>query len=139
MVDIERLQQKAAYIHEQLSGINNLLQRKSQSEILLDPWLQKGLKYSLQTAVEAMIDMAYHVAVKKFHHAPEDARDAFRVLAEKGVIAPDRLPVYNAMVGFRNRVVHGYQDVTPERVYEIARYELDDFERFLREILAAER
>lgn len=34
------------------------------------------MKYSLQTAVEAMIDLAYHVAAKKFGHAPTDARDA---------------------------------------------------------------
>jgi uncharacterized protein YutE (UPF0331/DUF86 family) len=39
------------------------------------------------------------------------------------------------MIGFRNRVVHGYQQVTPERVYEIASDELVDFERFIEQIL----
>lgn len=42
------------------------------------------------------------------------------------------LPVYGAMIGFRNRVAHGYQEVAPERVYEIARSELGDFEKFTR-------
>jgi uncharacterized protein YutE (UPF0331/DUF86 family) len=51
------------------------------------------LKYSLQTAVEAMIDLAYHVAAKKFGHAPTDARDALRILAEEGIIEKERLAV----------------------------------------------
>jgi len=38
------------------------------------------------------------------------------------------------MIGFRNRVVHGYQEVSLERVYEMARNELGDFERFIAEI-----
>jgi uncharacterized protein YutE (UPF0331/DUF86 family) len=73
-------------------------------------------------------------AAKKFGHAPADARDAVRVLMEGGLIAPQNWPVYSAMIGFRNRVVHGYQEVSSERVYEMASNELGDLERFIREI-----
>lgn len=41
------------------------------------------------------------------------------------------------MVGFRNRVGHGYQDVSDERVYEILTGELDDIEETLRALEAA--
>ena len=40
-----------------------------------------------------MIDLAYHVAAKKFGHAPTDARDALRILAEEGIIEKERLAV----------------------------------------------
>lgn len=58
------------------------------------------------------------------------------MLVEKGLIPEaDRL-VYSAMIGFRNRVVRGYMEVSPERVYEMAEKELGDFERFIGQIMA---
>ena len=132
--DRERVMAKIGYIREQVASIRELLNSKTKEQVLGDPWLVKGLKYALQTAVEAMIDLAYHIAAKKFGHAPADARDAVRVLMERGLIAPQNWPVYSAMIGFRNRVVHGYQEVSSERVYEMASNELGDFERFIREI-----
>ena len=104
--------------------------------ILYNPWLIKGLKYSLQTSVEAMIDIAYHISAKQYNHAPSDARDAFDQLARAGIISRKDIPTYRAMIGFHNRVVHGYQEVSPERVLEIAERELGDFERFIRQVLA---
>ena len=133
-IDRDRILSKIAFIREQLTSIKTLLAEKSKEEILSNPWLVKGLKYSLQTAVEAMVDMAYHISAKKYDHAPSEARDALRVLAEGGLISQKDLPVYGAMIGFRNRVVHGYQEVTAERIYEIARNELGDFEKYIRQI-----
>lgn len=133
-LDRERIISKISYIREQVASINELLDKKTKEEILADPWMVKGLKYSLQTAVEAMIDLAYHIAAKKFGHAPADARDAMRVLFERGLIARENWPVYSAMIGFRNRIVHGYQEVSAERVCEMARNELGDFEKFIYEI-----
>jgi uncharacterized protein YutE (UPF0331/DUF86 family) len=125
---------KIGYIREQIVGIRKLLADKSKEEVLSDPWLIKGLKYALQTSVEAMIDIAYHIAAKEYNHAPSEAREAIRVLVDNGLVSRKDLPVYGAMIGFRNRVVHGYQEVAPERVYEIAEQELGDFETFIRQV-----
>lgn len=133
-LDRERIMAKISYIREQVASINELLNSKKKEDVLIDSWLIKGLKYSIQTAVEAMIDLAYHIAAKKFGHAPGDARDAMRILFEGGLITRDRLMIYSAMIGFRNRVVHGYQEVSAEKVYEMARKEPGDFEKFIREI-----
>lgn len=133
-IDRDRILFKMAYIRKQVSSIKELLTEKSREEILSDPWLVKGLKYSLQTSVEALIDLTYHIAAKNFGHAPSDARDAIRLLAESGLIPGDNFPVYSAMIGFRNCVVHGYQEVSAEKVYQMARHELGDFEMFLSDI-----
>lgn len=45
-----------------------------------------GLKYALQTAIEALVDLAYHLCAKLYMHAPADARDALVVLAQQGAI-----------------------------------------------------
>jgi len=133
-IDRDRVLSKMAYIREQTSSIKDLLEARPRDQILADPWLIRGLKYSLQTAVEALIDLAYHIAAKKMGYAPGDARDAIRLLAEGGVIPAEHVPAYSAMIGFRNRVVNGYQEVSGERVYAVAREELGDFDRFLESI-----
>lgn len=130
-IDCDRISSKIAFIREQVTSIRTLLVGMSEEEILSNPWLIKGLKYALQTAIEAMIDIAYHISAKKYDHAPTEARDALRVLAAGGLITSKDLPVYGAMIGFRNRVVHGYQEVSAERVYEIAKNELGDFEKYI--------
>ena len=133
-LDRERMLAKMGHIKEQAVSIKELLEAKKKEEILTDPWLVKGIKYSLQTAIEAMIDLAYHIAAKKLGHAPGDARDALRILLETGLIAKENWPVYSAMIGFRNRIVNGYQEVSSEMVYEMIENELDDFEKFIGEI-----
>lgn len=133
-VDQLRISNKIAFIREQITSIAGLLTENSKEAILSDPWLIKGIKYALQTAIEAMIDIAYHLSVHKFNHAPTEARDALRTLADGGIISHKDLIVYGSMIGFRNRVVHGYQEVAADRVYEIARNELGDFEKYIRQI-----
>jgi len=134
ILDSERMFQKIAFIREQLKDIQTLTSRKTRSEILQDTFLVKGLKYSLQTAVEAMIDIAYHLAAKQYHCAPEEARIAFQVLRNNGVFSEEEYKTFAAMVGLQNRMVHLYQTVSDERVYEYATLELSDFETFIRKV-----
>lgn len=133
-VDTERIMQKIAFIREQLGDIKTLTSEKQRAEILNEKLLVKGLKYSLQTAIEAMIDIAFHVAAKKYNYAPEEARDALRVLRKNGVISDEEYKTFSSMVGFRNRVVHLYQNVSDERVYQFSTVELNDFEVFIKRI-----
>lgn len=135
VLDQERVVKKVAYIREQVAAIEDLVENNSRQRIISDPWLQKGIKYSLQTAIEAMIDISYHVAAKKYNYPPKDARDALRLLRENNVISPAEYATYTAMIGFRNRLVHGYLEVSPERLYNIISKQMEDFERFVKSIL----
>ncbi len=134
-LDGERILSKIAFIKEQLQSIRMLTEVKSKNEIIYDQWLLKGLKYSLQTAIEAMIDIIYHITAKRFAHAPVDARDALRILRQNNIIGQQDFETFTSMIGFRNKVVHGYQEILPERVYEISTAELGDFNRFINIIL----
>ncbi len=133
-IDVERIMQRIVFIREQIHDIETLTSAKNRSAILNDKFLIKGLKYSLQTAIEAMIDIAFHIAARKYNYAPEEARDAFRILKKNGVISEKEFQTFSAMVGFRNRIVHLYQNVSDERVYEFAADELADFEKFIASI-----
>lgn len=134
-IDDERVVSKIAYIKAQISDIEELLSKKDKKRILSDPWTIKGLKYSLQTAIEALIDIIFHLCAKHFNKAPVDARDGLEILVQNKVIDDKSFFVYSQMIGFRNRIVHGYQQVSDERVYEMASEELGDFQTFIDSIL----
>lgn len=134
-LDPERVFSKIAFIREQTTAIEDLIKNKEKDEIINDPWLLRGLKYALQTAIEAVIDICYHISAKQFKHAPTEARDALEVLKEYNVISSQEFKIISVMIGFRNRLVHGYQKVSAEKVYGLAAYELNDFERFIKSIL----
>ncbi len=132
--DEERVFEKIAYIQRQVSAIQSLLNENGKEEIIANQWVIRGLKHSLQTSIEAMIDIAYHISAKHIKAAPVDAREAIVILTQNGILAEEEQELYSAMVGFRNRVVHGYQTISNERVYEIASTDLDVFSTFISHI-----
>jgi len=134
-IDRDRILRKIAYIKEEVTPLNELLQNKTFSEILKDKWQIKGIKYSLQTSIEAMIDIAFHISSKAFNKAPVDGRDAFTILAQNGVLKEENLLTYLKMIAFRNKIVHGYQSIEDEKILEIAKNNISDFNNFINEIL----
>ena len=133
-IDPDRVFQKIAFIKEQIDDINELISNKDYPEIANDKLLVKGVKYSLQTAIESIIDIAYHIAAKKYNQAPEDARNALLILKKNGLIDDNDYHDFCRMVGFRNRMVHLYEDVSEERIYEYCTSRLGDFETFIEKI-----
>lgn len=134
-LDRERMVDKTGYITEQVTALRKLMGQGDDRTVLNDAWVLRGVKYSLQTAIEACIDLAYHVCTKAFGHAPRDARDAMRRLAEAGVISGEDLNKYSAMIDLRNRMVRGYQDVSTEQISWIIAEDLDDLLRFSDRVL----
>lgn len=130
-IDTERIRQKLAFILQQAADLRRLPDITDKEMFIRDPWLVRGAKYALQTAIEAMIDTAYHLAARAFTYAPADARDALAHLEQRGVFSPEEASSFQEMVRFRNRVVHGYDNVDEARIYDIISLEIDDFERFI--------
>lgn len=79
-----------------------------------------------QVAVEAMIDIAYHLCAKKLSLGPRECR-ASQLLAKHNIIPADFLPKALTMVRFRNKVVHGYLDENAKVIAAILETNLPDF------------
>ncbi len=103
---------------------------------LCEDWgLQKIVERSLQILVEIMIDIAHRIIAIKGGVPPQISADAIHRLKEYGIIQHDE--TYIKMVKFRNFLVHNYDALDPEILYEIITKRLTDFERFKHEILAS--
>ncbi len=124
----DRIEERLFYIDEQVAILRRLRDEPGLLEALPKDKLDYGgALYALQSAIQAMIDIAFHVCAKLYLRAPENSAEAFELLAEKGELPDDFLPSIREMVNFRNLVVHGYLHTKTGVVMQIIRENLDDF------------
>jgi uncharacterized protein YutE (UPF0331/DUF86 family) len=78
----------------------------------------------------AAVALKEYLDLKPYHY-----REVFTVPRESGIIGTDLGRRLEDMASVRNRLVHGYLDVEPDRVHEMARNELGDVEAFVASIV----
>lgn len=127
-IDIDRIRARLVYIREQI-GILEPMARDvdRRRDRMLDPLSYSGIVRNLQTSVEAMIDIAFHLCAKLYAKEPQSAADAFEILADRGGLPLGFLPRARDMVRFRNLVLHGYRRTERELVERILAEDLGDF------------
>jgi uncharacterized protein YutE (UPF0331/DUF86 family) len=111
------------------------LQSTKKEEFYQDEHLQSSAKYNLVTAIEAAIDTANHIIATRDLRAPKDYADAFKVLAENGVVDPTFAEELQKMARFRNRLVHLYWDVSLEEIWKLLQTRLGDFEKYVHSVV----
>jgi uncharacterized protein YutE (UPF0331/DUF86 family) len=90
----------------------------------------------LQVAIEAMLDTGNHVIAVKGWEAPQQYRDIFVILGRHGVLQEDQIEKYTKMAGLRNRLVHLYDDIDADLLFEYISSHLGDFTLFVKDVSA---
>lgn len=132
-VDREKIKSKLTLIIENLRMLK-YLQKQSPAEFAEDFRNVESAKHLLQVSIEAMIDIANHIISRMRLGRPRSYAESFKILHSKGLLTSGQVEIYSIMVKFRNRVVHLYQKVDPEQVYEVVQNNLQDFAAFVEEI-----
>jgi len=86
----------------------------------------------LQISIEAMLDIGSHIIAEKGFEAPQEYRDVFVILAKRGLFDNEFLNSLSKMVGLRNKLVHVYMEVDPEKIHQFINDDLDDFEKYIK-------
>jgi uncharacterized protein YutE (UPF0331/DUF86 family) len=133
-VDRELVAARVSKIREQLHHLARL-ETLSRDAFLASMTEQHAVERELQIVIEACLDIGHHVISREGLRRPGDYRDVFVVLREAGIIDATLGRRLEEMASFRNRLVHGYLDVEPARVYQTARSELADVEAFVASIV----
>lgn len=89
----------------------------------------------LRRAIEALFDLGRHLVVKSGAGVPPDYRSVIELLSESGILPGDFAARIEGMAGYRNRIVHDYNKVTPEELYQILQTRLSDFDTFCQYIV----
>ena len=127
MTDADLVLKKLAYIETCIRELQELARPEL---ILTDLREQRFVEHTLQLAIQAALDVASHVVSSDRLGEPETNRSLFELLARNGWLSAALADNLYAMAGFRNILVHGYQDVDLAVVQDVAEHHLDDFAAF---------
>ena len=75
-----------------------------------------------------MLDIANHLIAREGWGLPGSHREALEILLREGVLPQDKAQDFLKMASFRNRIVHLYDRVDPDEVYNILEENLGDLE-----------
>lgn len=89
----------------------------------------------LRRALEALLDLGRHISAKGFSSAVVEYKQIGKALGENGVLGTQSVTVLVKMAGYRNRLTHFYDEVTPEELYGVLTTGIADIDSVLDEIL----
>jgi len=92
-------------------------------------------EHHLRRSLEAVIDLGRHICVKEDLGQPQDYTEVFDILNNGGVLSKEFTESIRGMAGYRNRLVHMYNQIDREEIYQILQERLDDFDIFTNEIM----
>ncbi|MBT9589190.1 DUF86 domain-containing protein [bacterium] len=105
------------------------------AERLHQDWLvRRAVERDLQVAVEIVLDVCHRILSLLRQSPSGTSRQAVEACAALGVLSSAQ--AYVPLVGFRNLVVHQYEDVNPEILVDIVNTRLNVLEQFRDEVLA---
>lgn len=130
MVDKDLIIAKASSVKRHLNRIKE--KRDTDLETFLkDLDRQESILFNLQMAIQNCIDIAAHIISEEGVGVPGSTNEMFYLLEDNGYISVDITEKMVKAVGFRNFIVHEYGKVELKQVFEVAKKEIEDLEKYL--------
>jgi len=83
----------------------------------------------LRRALEALLDLGRHILAKCFAKGVTEYKQVAEHLEKEGVLSPANAKLLRTLAGYRNRMVHFYDEITTEELHGICTRDLDDLLR----------
>jgi uncharacterized protein YutE (UPF0331/DUF86 family) len=133
MTDPALVAKKLAFIETCVHELRSLARPDRIADDLRE---QRFVEHTLQLAIQATLDVGSHLLSDERLGEPETSRDVFRLLGRAGVVPADLAKRLERMAGFRNIVVHLYQEVDLAIVRDAVENRLGDLLEFVAAIRA---
>lgn len=129
-VNIDLLRQRG----EEIRQATSLLARHASltmTEFVADQTVVDAAKYRILIAIEAAISICTHLSARLAGKAPATYAQCFEELVTSGIITRELGDRLGRMARFRNLLVHVYEEVDDNRVWEILQSDLQDLDAYL--------
>ena len=134
MIDQNIILNKTSKVHHHLNRIRGK-REISLEDFLMDLDRQEIILFNLQMAVQNCIDIAAHIISDEELGMAGSTSEMFYILQENAYLTFELAEKMVAAVGFRNIAVHEYGNIDLKLVFQMAKKDLDDLERFVKAIL----
>jgi len=129
MVRPENLHSKLAALRRYI-GLLETLRERSLDQVRADPFLQGALERYLFLAAQSAIDLAELLCALKGLGRVDSMSRGFRILEESGILPHELTTSMQKMVGFRNALVHGYENLDYQVIEDVLTVKLEELKRF---------
>ena len=126
--------ERSAWIRDMLEKLK-ALPLESFESFISDRRNPASAESYLRRALEALLDLGRHILAKGFGLAVTEYKEIAQRLAEQGIVSAEDGRTLEKMAGYRNRMVHFYQEISNRELYEICSHQLGDVETLLNVLL----
>jgi uncharacterized protein YutE (UPF0331/DUF86 family) len=123
----EQVQSKLTHLAEALAKLRAMPQA-SLAEFRADDRNIDSALHRLQVAIQILIDVGSHVVSRLGLGAPDTSHDILERLERAGRLPSGATARFGRMFAFRNRVVHLYDRIDDQFVYDVITNHLGDLE-----------
>lgn len=126
---------KKEVLYRKLEKLSNVIRKLEQHRtkmrdvemFLSNETVQDAVLRNLALGIEIIIDIGNHLLAEHFQKSATTYREIMLVLGELGVFPKEFAEKHVEMTGFRNIVIHDYEEVSLEKVYSVFREAPDIF------------
>lgn len=130
----EDIQTKIDVILDNLEKLYSL-KTKTYKDFISDFRNIDSVLHRLQTSIQALLDIGSYIIASLGLKTPNTNAEIIEILTEAGHIQKDKAETYIKMSQFRNRIVHLYNHIDTETLYDILVNEVEDIKEFYTKLL----
>lgn len=137
MLDKDFIKVKIELIQRDLERLQDL-RDYTIDEIVKDFYKWSALKMVLVEIIGRAIDINSHIVIEQGslkEKAPFTYRETFLRIGEIGVMPKDFAEIIAQSAGFRNKIIHEYNELEKEKVYETVNEALEQYTKYCKYIL----
>lgn len=108
------------------------MSRLSREDFLSDKRNPAASESFLRHAIESIFDIGRHILAKLKSKKILEYKEIAELLGAEKIISEELSQKLIPIVGYRNRIVHFYHEITDEELYEIVQKDLDDIRDFVK-------
>jgi len=97
--------------------------------------LKSAIERNFHLALEAALDIGEIIISAESFEKPEDYRSVILILGKRKIIPKDFAERFAGAAGFRNILVHAYEDLDLEKFYYYLRNNLEDINEFAKYVV----
>jgi uncharacterized protein YutE (UPF0331/DUF86 family) len=127
--------ERVAWVRGMIAGLR-ALPLSDEAAFRASPATAAAAESYLRRALEAMLDLGRHVLAKGFGRPVVEYKEIAARLAECGVLSADEATLLRDMAGYRNRMVHFYDEVGESEIFAIATGRVAEVESVLEALVA---
>jgi uncharacterized protein YutE (UPF0331/DUF86 family) len=126
--------QKSAQVSAMLQGLEGL-PLGTLEEFVADTRNPAAAESYLRRALEGLLDLARHILAKGLGQAPAEYKEVAAMSMSAGLLSEGQGAFMMQIAGYRNRLVHFYDEVSDNELYDICSSQLDDVRSLLDALL----